>query len=470
MTHPFYAVLLLLLLIAVLGALRAEGKVIDGGPQPLSEMSSIGESLRNAGPRPLHILYVHGMEALGSGDSHAFQKGICELMKGCTLSGDPVPVNREYADRGEFQIGAEPPSIEYMRKAVWLSKDEWSASAPFVDHYVLKRSDGGPVVVDEINWWPLVFPLKCRNTIPGEAHLAGPDAKLLDLCSTKTEEDQPNHPGRFKSYQWLNQDDAAKLKAMPRKGAWANRWLKNNIMDWGVSDAFIAVGSMRNILREGMRQLFVKSARFSAQSSAAHDWAQQLANPQGIDREFIVVSHSLGSYLVFSTLNLDDETVVPQNVPAEAQSAVARKAEEDDAAKYILERTSLVYFFANQVPLLELATMEVPATAEAAPTAASAQPKPAEALSKKIVKWKNLRQNFKQKRDVAEATPVPPPQVIAWSDPSDLLSWYVPGIDDLKVDNVYVRNSWWHWLIANPASAHGNYASNKSVLRVMMRP
>jgi hypothetical protein len=42
--------------------------------------------------------------------------------------------------------------------------------------------------VDEINWWPLVFPLKCRAIMVGEARLAGPDADLLELCS-RTEED-----------------------------------------------------------------------------------------------------------------------------------------------------------------------------------------------------------------------------------------------------------------------------------------
>ena len=40
---------------------------------------------------------------------------------------------------------------------------------------------------------------------------------------------------------------------------------------------------------------------------------------------------------------------------------------EDAAAEYVLERTSLVYFFANQIPLLDLANLENPATAELAP-------------------------------------------------------------------------------------------------------
>ena len=121
--HPF-EVMLAPLLMFFFASLFAEAKVNEGGPQPLSDMSSIGESLRNAGQRPLHILYVHGMDARGAGDSKVFQRGICALMKGCSISSDPTPVSREYADCGEFALGAAPPTIEYMRKQVWQNTDE----------------------------------------------------------------------------------------------------------------------------------------------------------------------------------------------------------------------------------------------------------------------------------------------------------------------------------------------------------
>jgi hypothetical protein len=462
-THPYGVPLALSLIAGILGNGRAQGKVIDDGPQPLREMSSIGESLRHAGQRPLHILYVHGMDAKGPGDSQAFQRGICALLKGCQIPAVPVPVKREYADSGEFQNGAGPPPFEYLGKPIWSSQPEWSASTPFVDHYVLRRSDGGPVVVDEINWWPLVFPLKCRNIITGEARLAGPDADLLNLCSTPTQEDKPN-PGRFKTYQWINPQDAASLKSIRPKGAWLNRSLKNNILDWGVSDAFMAVGSMHGLFREGMRQLFVKSAEFHADRPKSNEWREQFKNPQGTDREFIVVSHSLGSYLVFSTLNMSQPDAELQDDPAQPESSAAI---EDAAAQYILERTSLVYFFANQVALLELANEEVPKAPELGQAEAKVQA--GGTLSKRMMQWRDLRQKFKQNRGGEEST-TQPPQVIAWSDPSDLLSWHMPAIVDLKVDNLYVRNSWWHWLVASPTAAHVGYASNKTVLRIMMGP
>jgi hypothetical protein len=464
MTRPYQILHTLSLIVGFLGIGRAQGKVIDDGPQHLSQISSIGEALRNAGQRPLHILYVHGIGATGAGDSRTFQKGICAFLKGCNVPADAV--GRDYADSGEFENGALPPAFEYMGNPVWTSKEEWSASAPFVDHYVLQRSDGGPVVVDEINWWPLVFPLKCRAIMTGEARLAGPDKTLLNLCS-RSEEKDPPHPGRFRAYTWISPQEAKALESIRSKGALLNRSLKNGILDWGFSDAMMAAGSMHTLFREGIRQLFLKSVRFHADGSKTNEWQQHFKDPRGVDREFIVVSHSLGSYLVFSTLNMGDQDVGPQNATTQPRSDAET---EDAAAQYILERTSLAYFFANQVPLLELANME---GAKAAGLAQAERMAPREvvgALSKRIMKWRELRQNFGKGRFATEESAAKPPQVVSWSDPSDLLSWYVPGMEGLVVVNLYVRNTWWHWLIASPAAAHGNYAKNQKVLRIMLGP
>jgi hypothetical protein len=37
------------------------------------------------------------------------------------------------------------------------------------------------------------------------------------------------------------------------------------------------------------------------------------------------------------------------------------------------------------------------------------------------------------------------------------------------VANLFVRNTRWHWLFAEPSGAHGNYAVNGDVLKVMMK-
>jgi hypothetical protein len=439
-----------------LGATQ-DGRAQDKSPaergQGLAQVSSIGDSLRMAGQHPLHIVYVHGIGATGAGDSWTLQKSICAMMKGCTIPNTPVPVGRDYADHGEFAAGKEPPPLKYMGDPIWTGADDWSASAPFVDHYVLRRSDGGPVVVDEINWWPLVFPLKCRRIMPGEATLAGPEKGLLGLCSQPSLPD-PDHPRRYKAFQWLDPAKAKALESIKPKAALVNRILKDDILDWRFSDAVMAVGSMHDIFREGIRQLILESVRFGADGQKTEAWEQQLAGAGGVDREFVVVSHSLGSYLIFSTLNLDRQEAAPNG--AQPQSDSNETGREDAAARYFFERTSLVYFLANQLPLLGLANVT-----------GTQAPGTAEAFRNHMQGWAELRQKFGERGGPA-AMPVRPPQIVAWSDPSDLLSWCIPAEKPLLITNLYVRNTWWHWLIANPEAVHDKYDQNKKVLKIIM--
>ena len=59
-------------------------------------------------------------------------------------------------------------------------------------------------------------------------------------------------------------------------------------------------------------------------------------------------------------------------------------------------------------------------------------------------------------------------QVVAFSDPSDVLTWRVPRIGNVDVVNLYVQNApHWFWFFESPSKAHGNYAKDKAVLKVM---
>ena len=62
------------------------------------------------------------------------------------------------------------------------------------------RSDGQSLYVDEINWWPLTFSLKCRQLVASDASFVAPSKEKIDTCSTR----EPNQgvPQRFKSYDW----------------------------------------------------------------------------------------------------------------------------------------------------------------------------------------------------------------------------------------------------------------------------
>jgi hypothetical protein len=469
----------LLILAATVGAPRVHATVVEDVSGSLKTLSSIADALDSPDHHPVHILYVHGIDRVGSGDSSMLRESICTELKLCQVS-DWKNAGVEFADKGEFSTAVLPPTLAYLGNPVWNSPAEWQAAAPFVVHWAVHlRGHSAVLVLDEINWWPLVLALKCRHVIAAEAHLSGPDQYLLQVCSQQSAQ-EPDGVGRF--FPWIPPDQAAKLAKIRPRGVLINRELKSGLVDWGLSDVLMAVGPMGGILRDGVRQLMAKSAAFDPNAAAAdssgnagigtYNWKSQLSRDNELDQEFIGVTHSLGSYLLFNALNPEFATVAGQGLsPADA----ARKTAEENAVHYIFERTSQVYFFANQLEMLEITNLE--SAPESSTTAmksrglapAPAVPtNPAENFRALVGRWKNYQTNFQLVLHPSDETAREKVQVVAWSDPSDVITYRVPKIGDVEVVNLYVKNSArWFGLLESPRKAHADYAKNIDVLRVM---
>ena len=394
--------------------------------------------MQRAGGKQVHIFYVHGIGSDGPGDfdSWSLRKGICDLVRDCTSSAGKLDEpQREYADQDEFSLNAPPPTLEYLGQPVWRNSEEWNAAAPFVVHWKLMRAEHHPTIyVDEINWWPLVFSLKCRQIVESDAALVGPDAERIKLCSTLKPAEVS---GRFISYNWIPAEDARSLLNAAPRGAVVNRKLKNGLLDWGLSDAVLALGPLRSYLLDGIRQLILKSIAVSPEGDRG-DAAGPTAN-----QEYVIVSHSLGSYLIFAALDIS---------PATSQTPTVQRS--GDTFEQILGRTPLVYFFANQLRLLELASLDQP---------------PGKSLLSHLEAWARLRCEY-EKSVLGDTHACVRPQIISLNDPSDLLTWTVPELATVEVHNVVVKNST-HWLglIESPTKAHNNYAKNKNAIGQMLK-
>ena len=406
------------------------------------QTTSLGDSLHRGDGKQLHIFYLHGIGSEGPGDhdSLALRQGICNFVKDCMIyAGEPD--GTEYADQDEFALDAAPPSLKYLGQDVWKKDhsedpyEEWHAAAPFVVHWKLARSSGPTIYVDEINWWPLVFSLKCRQIVESDAGLVGPSADKIKLCSTRKPDKTEDR--RFISYDWIPAEDAPRLLALAHRGALVNRKLKTGILDWGFSDAVLALGPLRTYLLDGIRQLILKSVAISPDGMRGTS-----ALPTG-DQEYVIVSHSLGSYLIFAALD---------NVPAAPETSTVQNSGHPFAE--ILKRTSLVYFFANQLRLLELASLD----------GASGKN-----LVAHLEDWGTLRCGYLNPPGTSQTCAKP--KIIALNDPDDLLTWTVPEqIASVDVQNVVVKNTWhWFGLIASPTKAHDNYARNKSAVAQMLK-
>ena len=401
------------------------GQVSATAPQPPGS-ASLADSLKRAGAgeTQLHIFYVHGMGISTSKHnagtqnfevSEAFRKTLCKVM-GCTTN---ELEGRSYANEGAFAPDAAPPPLSYFGEDVWKREsNDWHAAAPFVNHYKLVSNSGTTIYVHELNWWPLVFAAKCRQILAKDAALVGLDKKHFETCAAKTVEDS-THPNRFTSYAWISKSDIQERQRPWPSPAKLNRSLKRDILDWGFADALLAVGPMQEYLIEGIRQIVLASVTPTE------------------NQEYVLVSHSLGSYLIFSALDLEDN---PQHETASNRKSRAEK---------VLAQTSHVYLMANQVRLLELADLGNTKNGS---------------LITHFEHWSRLRAQAHQD----------PPRIVAWSDPDDLLTWQVPDPDQAKAEGVDVNNrpaenaTRWFWVLESPHKAHVNYEENKDVIRVMV--
>jgi hypothetical protein len=286
--------------------------------------SSFGNTLRDSASKEIHIVYVHGIGSYGPNDrdSLALRKSLCSYLKDCNAPAG-IPIGQlDYADKDKFGLDAPVPTLEYLDEGIWKNEEEWHAAAPYAVHFRLARLNGQSLYVDEINWWPLTFSLKCRQLVASDASFVAPSAEKIDTCSTR--EPNPGVPQRFKSYDWISNDEAVRLRHLPARGARANRDLKTGLMDWGFPDAVMALGPLRNYVLDGIRQLILKSLS-DVPGASGTDPGRPRAN-----QEFIIVTHSLGSYLTFSALDDIDST----------EKTAAREQTRSELNE-ILKRTSL---------------------------------------------------------------------------------------------------------------------------------
>jgi len=445
----------------------------------VAALTSIGDALNSPDHHPVHILYVPGIGQLGAGNSVVFRDAICTRLNLCRKD-DWKYAGAEFADKGEFADGAPPPVLRYLGNTVWNNPEEWHASAPFVVHWVVHlRHYSSLLVLDELNWWPLVMALKCRYIVAPEAYLAGPDHNLIQVCAQTSSQGTENP---VRAYPWIEPDQAARLEAIRPKGLPVNRDLKNFLLDWELSDVLLATGPMGGVLRDGMRQLMAKSAAFdpndaaASQASERYNWRAQLQAASGqaavYDQEFVGVTHSLGSYLLYNTLTPE---IADAAAPELAAAETKRIAAEDAAMQYIFARMSLSYFFANQLELLEVTNLE---TAPAEPAAemksrglAPPPPpptSPAANFRSLVGRWQQLQAAFQAAIHPTDQGARQKIQVVALNDPSDVITWRVPRIGNVDVVNIDVQDAaHWFGLFEAPNAAHDNYAHNKTVLRIL---
>jgi hypothetical protein len=388
--------------------------VKEGGPDRLSETHSLGRVIAEAREHPVHIVFVHGIRADGPGTSAYFRQGLCRHVQDLCPDGAQPPLDRST----RFDLG-DRPLLEYLGEPVWRNDMEWRASWPFVDRYVYRRRDAPPVVVDEVNWWPLLFALKSRVLVWPEVDLSGADKTHLLLCSSDT-------PPYFPFLDRRTVEERLARPPLSGGAARLNADLKQQLMNWGFADATIAIGPVRRYLHRAMEAAFSYAAGFEAYTPNTP--------------EFVVVAESLGGFVVLD--------------------AYSNLGKETETLRQVVTNATDLYLFANQFALLALTRLREPPNA-----AAPAGSTPRAGL---------LRHWAMTPTPAKETGPSRPRQIIAFNDPSDALTFNVPALlnpDGSRaaiVANLYCRNELnFFGLFADPIAAHTGYSRNPAVLRTV---
>ena len=338
-------------------------------PTPLVNTVSIGDVLQaqdakltathvltpNAPPilSPIHLIYVHGVNDVGPNDSAMVRKAICKYVHECTVTTDP-PV---YAE-GPFALTAPVPNLTYLQQPIWATPEQWHASAPFILRYRISGGGHAPIVLDEINWYPLVYPLKCKFLLPGDVKLTGSIGSKQQVCMPPANQPDPDSPGRFLAYQWQGNVPLFTTDLPRQHATLINRALKIEVMDWGFADAVITLGPLREILTAAIRQLLVQAITdIVPATSRARGLAVQPAVSLSDDMvPVFFVTHSLGSYLTLTAMDSAWLGSTPTDIPGFDMTPA-----QTQAVDFLARHTVGFYFLANQIGLLELGRIAPPA-------------------------------------------------------------------------------------------------------------
>jgi hypothetical protein len=229
------------------------------------------------------------------------------------------------------------------------------------------------------------------------------------------------------------------------------------------ADAVIYSGELGATLRQDVEQTICIMTRVSPTAGAMCDFNA----PEKQQPLIAVISRSLGSALVFDTLyELGDE--------ARAKSASRRVTALNVAAA-----TTHVFMLANQMPLLELAQVGAPSGAgwlDEYPCPADTRLVAKSPTARGgIAGFLKLRAEAERIQKIQNKITLPPPFIVAFSDPNDLLTYFITKrfrehCAGAQFANVAVTNAdtLWFFVAADPVSAHTGYSTNGEVIRMIV--
>jgi hypothetical protein len=183
----------------------------------------------------------------------------------------------------------------------------------------------------------------------------------------------------------------------------------------------------------------------------------------------VIVTHSMGGYRLMDAI---DEELRNQD---------CSKVHGGSPAQKILENTQFIYMMANQLALLDLTTIR---HYPRPPGAASPASSMSDQLAQRFAQcWTGAALKVRPASTPAGTEETlskkPTRQIVAFSDPNDILSWRLkpdnlklprPVWSSVELTNVYMSNNEFGipLLFSDPATAHTGYFVNPTVMDMVV--
>ena len=247
---------------------------------------------------------------------------------------------------------------------------------------------------------------------------------------------------RISALNWSRLTESIKQHQFRRddaiERALINGDIKVHVVNDGVGDAALYLGTYQPVMRRGVMIGLCAFLDGTFQSDRCTATTTRSSAPVAL------ISESLGSYMLLDAIEALD---------TKPNSAAGRP---------LFLRMRDFYMFANQVPLLELADLRPPAARAALATEAPAGSAKFEAFLARI-----------RKMHAAKA-PGAPLQIVAFTDPNDLLSYRISRYNLFEngaapssyhaANVLYPVAPAYFGLFADPLKAHTGYSSDAGVL------
>ncbi len=224
-----------------------------------------------------------------------------------------------------------------------------------------------------------------------------------------------------------------------------------------LADPVIYSGSYGATLRNVVAEAVCILTRRAPEPGKPCDFGSEAKTPVPI----AIVTVSLGSALVFDALN----------------QLLAQGRNEAGAAIQVARAASQMYMLANQLPLMDLRALQAPAGKawlDAYPCPSSGLEESGGDLQQGLAGFLQLRR-LPPGPEESGGPEIGPLAVTAFSDPNDLLTYFISErfkrhCKDVRFANVTVTNAErvWLFLAADPFVAHNGYVDNNRAIRLIL--